>query len=112
MKLNRIITFLFLLLILGQWYLLREGRHTLHELEQQRLQSLQRIDSLVSVNDSIDFYSDALITQVDSLTGELILDEKQLQRVRNEYKKRIDSLGKLSSSELSEYFTNRYEDRY
>ena len=112
MKLNRIISILFLLLIIGQWYLLRQGRTTLHELEQQRQRSIERIDSLSIVNDSIDMYSDLLINQVDSLTGELILDEKQLQRVKNDYKKRVDSLSKLSATELSEYFTNRYEDRY
>lgn len=112
MKLNRVITFLFLLLLVGQWYLLRQGRVTLNELEEQRQRSLERIDSLYNVNDSIDLYSDLLIDQVDSLSGELILDEKQLQRVKNDYKKRVDSLSKLSATELSEYFTNRYQDRY
>lgn len=106
--LRKIIVFLFALIIIAQMYLLREGRVTLKELQTLKEASEQRVDSLRVVNDSLDIFTDVLIIQVDSLGKEIDTDEKQLQRIKNDYKKRIDSISKLSSNELTEYFSNRY----
>ena len=89
-------------------YFLREGRKTLTELQELKELSEQRVDSLRVVNDSLDIFTDVLIVQVDSLGKEIDTDEKQLQRIKNDYKKRIDSISRLSSNELTEYFSNRY----
>ena len=106
--LRKIIVFLFALIIIAQMYLLREDRVTLKELQTLKEASEQRVDSLRVVNDSLDIFTDVLIIQVDSLGKEIDTDEKQLQRIKNDYKKRIDSISKLSSNELTEYFSNRY----
>lgn len=106
--LKKAITFVLILIIIGQLYLLRQGRATLSELEDLKHQAECRIDSLSTANDSLDVFTDVLITQVDSLAEEIIHDEKQLQRIKHDYKKRIDSISKLSSNELTEYFSNRY----
>ena len=106
--LKKAITFVLILIIIGQLYLLRQGRATLSELEDLKHQAELRIDSLSTANDSLDVFTDVLITQVDSLAEEIIHDEKQLQRIKHDYKKRIDSISKLSSNELTEYFSNRY----
>ena len=108
--LRRISLLIFAVIIVGQLYLLREGRKTLTELEKLKELSEQRVDSLRLANDSIDIFTDVLVLQVDSLGREINADEKQLQKIKNDYKKRIDSISKLSSNELTEYFSNRYNN--
>jgi ribosome recycling factor len=108
--LKRIILLIFAIIIVGQLYLLREGRKTMNELEKLKELSEQRVDSLRLANDSIDIFTDVLVLQVDSLGREINADEKQLQKIKNDYKKRIDSISKLSSNELTEYFSNRYNN--
>jgi ribosome recycling factor len=82
----------------------------MNELEKLKELSEQRVDSLRLANDSIDIFTDVLVLQVDSLGREINADEKQLQKIKNDYKKRIDSISKLSSNELTEYFSNRYNN--
>ena len=101
---------IFAVIIVGQLYLLREGRKTLTELENLKELSEQKVDSLRLANDSLDIFTDVLVVQVDSLGREINADEKQLQKIKNDYKKRIDSISKLSSNELTEYFSNRYNN--
>jgi ribosome recycling factor len=108
--LKRIILLIFAIIIVCQLYLLREGRKTMNELEKLKELSEQRVDSLRLANDSIDIFTDVLVLQVDSLGKEINADEKQLQKIKNDYKKRIDSISKLSSNELTEYFSNRYNN--
>jgi hypothetical protein len=108
--LRRIILLIFAIIIVGQLYLLREGRKSMNELEKLKELSEQRVDSLRLANDSIDIFTDVLVLQVDSLGREINADEKQLQKIKNDYKKRIDSISKLSSNELTEYFSNRYNN--
>jgi ribosome recycling factor len=108
--LRRISLLIFAVIIVGQLYLLREGRKTLTELENLKELSEQKVDSLRLANDSLDIFTDVLIVQVDSLGREINADEKQLQKIKNDYKKRIDSISKLSSNELTEYFSNRYNN--
>jgi ribosome recycling factor len=108
--LKRIILLIFAVIIVGQLYLLREGRKTMNELEKLKELSEQKVDSLRLANDSIDIFTDVLVLQVDSLGREINADEKQLQKIKNDYKKRIDSISKLSSNELTEYFSNRYNN--
>ncbi len=108
--LRRISLLIFAVIIVGQLYLLREGRKTLTELEKLKELSEQRVDSLRLANDSLDIFTDVLVVQVDSLGREINADEKQLQKIKNDYKKRIDSISKLSSNELTAYFSNRYNN--
>jgi ribosome recycling factor len=108
--LRRISLLIFAVIIVGQLYLLREGRKTLTELENLKELSEQKVDSLRLANDSLDIFTDVLVAQVDSLGREINADEKQLQKIKNDYKKRIDSISKLSSNELTEYFSNRYNN--
>ena len=108
--LRRISLLIFAVIIIGQLYLLREGRKTLTELENLKELSEQKVDSLRLANDSLDIFTDVLVVQVDSLGREINADEKQLQKIKNDYKKRIDSISKLSSNELTEYFSNRYNN--
>jgi cell division protein FtsB len=108
--LRKIIVSLFALIIIAQMYLLREGRATLKELQALKEASEQRVDSLRVVNDSLDVFTDVLLVQVDSLGEEINADEKQLERIKHDYKKRIDSISKLSTNELTEYFSNRYNN--
>lgn len=108
--LRKIIVSLFALIIIAQMYLLREGRATLKELQAVKEASEQRVDSLRVVNDSLDVFTNVILVQVDSLDEEINADKKQLEKIKHDYKKRIDSISKLSTNELTEYFSNRYNN--
>jgi hypothetical protein len=108
--LKKIIVFLFVLIILVQIYLLRSGAKTINELQTLKEQAEQRVDSLRFSNDSLNIVTDYLFIQLDSVGEEINKDEKQLENIKNDYKKRIDYISKLSSNELTEYFSNRYNN--
>lgn len=108
--LRKIIVFAFVLIILVQIYLLRSSSKTMNELQTLKEQAEQRVDSLRLTNDSLNVVTNYLFIQLDSLGEEINEDEKQLDKIKNDYKKRIDYISKLSSNELTEYLSNRYND--
>ena len=108
--LRKIIVFAFVLIILVQIYLLRSSSKTMNELQTLKEQAEQRVDSLRLSNDSLNVVTDYLFIQLDSLDEEINEDEKQLEKIKNDYKKRIDYISKLSGNELTEYLSNRYND--
>lgn len=108
--LKKIIVFAFVLIILVQIYLLRSSSKTMNELQTLKEQAEQRVDSLRLTNDSLNVVTNYLFIQLDSLGEEINEDEKQLDKIKNDYKKRIDYISKLSSNELTEYLSNRYND--
>ena len=108
--LKKIIVFSVVLIILVQIYLLRSSSKTMNELQTLKEQAEQRVDSLRLSNDSLNVVTDYLFIQLDSLDEEINEDEKQLEKIKNDYKKRIDYISKLSSNELTEYLSNRYND--
>lgn len=108
--LKKIIVFSVVLIILVQIYLLRSSSKTMNELQTLKEQAEQRVDSLRLSNDSLNVVTDYLFIQLDSLDEEINEDEKQLEKIKNDYKKRIDYISKLSGNELTEYLSNRYND--
>ena len=109
--LKKIIVFSVVLIILVQIYLLRSSAKTMNELQTLKEQAEQRVDSLRFSNDSLNIVTDYLFIQLDSIDKEINKDEKQLENIKNDYKKRIDYISKLSSNELTEYLSNRYNDK-
>lgn len=108
--LKKIIVFSFILIILAQIYLLRSNMKAMNELHTLKEQAEQRVDSLRLTNDSLNVVTNYLFIQLDSLGEEINEDKKQLDKIKNDYKKRIDYISKLSSNELTEYLSNRYND--
>lgn len=108
--LKKIIVFSFILIILAQIYLLRSNMKAMNELQTLKQQAEQRVDSLRITNDSLNVVTDCLFIRLDSLTEEINKDENQLDKIKNDYKKRIDYINKLSSNELTEYLSNRYNN--
>lgn len=109
--LKKIIVFSFILIILAQIYLLRSNMKAMNELQTLKQQAEQRVDSLRITNDSLNVVTNCLFIRLDSLTEEINKDENQLDKIKNDYKKRIDYINKLSSNELTEYLSNRYNDK-
>jgi len=108
--LKKIIVFSVVLIILVQIYLLRSSAKTMNKLQTLKEQAEQRVDSLRFSNDSLNIVTNYLFIQLDSIGEEINKDEKQLENIKNDYKKRIDYISKLSSNELTEYLSNRYND--
>lgn len=66
------------------------------------------IDSLQNHITLLDIENDILQSKVDSAFAALDLEEEKRKQERDAFDQKIASLNKLSASELSSYFTDRY----
>lgn len=82
-----------------------------NQLKEQKTASQERILSLEGKIKKIELINQNLLLKNDSLTYRLEVESKQREKNKKDYEKRIADLTSASSTELSEYFTNRYRTR-
>lgn len=80
------------------------------ELENQRLESEKREDSLKTLVFSLENEAIRLQNKADSTLKALELEEVKRKNEKNEFNKKMDQLGKLSTTELASYFAKRYNN--
>ena len=78
------------------------------KLEAYIIESEARVDSLENHITLLDIENDMLQLQVDSALAAIDIEEEKRKQQRDAYDRKIASLSKLSASELSSYFTERY----
>lgn len=66
------------------------------------------VDSLQNHITLLDIENDMLQLKVDSALAALDVEEEKRKQERDAFDRKIASLSKLSASELSSYFTDRY----
>ena len=66
------------------------------------------VDSLQNHITLLDIENDILQSKVDSAFAALGVEEEKRKQERDAFDRKIASLSKLSASELSSYFTDRY----
>lgn len=78
------------------------------KLEAYIIESEAKVDSLQNHITLLDIENDILQSRVDSAFAALDLEEEKRKQERDAFNKKIARLSKLSASELSSYFTDRY----
>lgn len=78
------------------------------KLEAYIVKSEAVVDSLQNYITLLDIENDILQSKVDSAFAALDLEEEKRKQERYAFDQKIAELSKLSASELSSYFTNRY----
>ena len=78
------------------------------KLEAYIVESEAKVDSLENHITLLDIENDMLQLQVDSALAAIDIEEEKRKQQRDAYDRKIASLSKLSASELSSYFTERY----
>lgn len=78
------------------------------KLEAYVVKSEAVIDSLQNHITLLDIENDILQSKVDSAFAALDLEEEKRKQERDAFDQKIAELSKLSASELSSYFTDRY----
>jgi hypothetical protein len=75
-------------------------------------------DKALDIIDSLDIYNDSLAIRVvelsrvsDSLQNSITIEKQKLKNEKNEHKKKLAELGKLSTAELPGYFSKRYNSK-
>ena len=71
-------------------------------------ESEARVDSLQNHITLLDIENDMLQLKVDSALAALDVEEEKRKQERDAFDRKIAKLNKLSASELSSYFTERY----
>lgn len=78
------------------------------ELDAYIAKSQATVDSLENHITLLDIENDMLQLQVDSALAALDVEEEKRKQERDAFNRKIAQLNKLSASELSSYFTERY----
>ena len=78
------------------------------KLEAYIIESEARVDSLENHITLLDIENDMLQLQVDSALAAIDIEEEKRKQQKDAFNRKIASLSKLSASELSSYFTERY----
>lgn len=78
------------------------------KLEAYIAESEAKVDSLQNHITLLDIENDMLQAKVDSAFAALDIEEEKRKQERDAFEKKIASLSKLSASELTSYFTDRY----
>ena len=78
------------------------------KLEAYIIESEAKVDSLQNHITLLDIENDILQSRVDSAFAALDLEEEKRKQERDAFNKKIARLSRLSASELSSYFTDRY----
>ena len=70
--------------------------------------SARRKDKLIelgSLNDNIISLNDSLHVLQDNI----LVKEAKIEKLKNDYAKKIDNINNFTSNDVTKYFTNRYE---
>ena len=86
--------------------LIHDKRKT--ELDAYMAKSQAVVDSLENHITLLDIENDMLQLQVDSALAAIGVEEEKRKQERDAFNRKISKLSKLSTSELSSYFTERY----
>ena len=78
------------------------------ELDAYMAKSQAVVDSLENHITLLDIENDMLQLQVDSALAAIGIEEEKRKQQRDAFDRKIAKLNKLSASELSSYFTERY----
>ena len=78
------------------------------KLEAYIVESEAKVDSLENHITLLDIENDMLQLQVDSALAAIDIEEEKRKQQKDAFNRKIASLSKLSASELSSYFTERY----
>ena len=78
------------------------------KLEAYIAESEAKVDSLQNHITLLDIENDMLQLKVDSALAALDVEEEKRKQERDAFDRKIAKLNKLSASELSSYFTERY----
>lgn len=78
------------------------------KLEAYIAESEAKVDSLQNHITLLDIENDLLQDKVDSAYAALVAEEEKRKQERDAFDKKIAELSKLSPSELTSYFANRY----
>ena len=78
------------------------------ELDAYMAKSQAVVDSLENHITLLDIENDMLQSQVDSALAAIGVEEEKRKQERDAFDRKIAKLSKLSTSELSSYFTERY----
>jgi hypothetical protein len=78
------------------------------ELDAYMAKSQAVVDSLENHITLLDIENDMLQLQVDSALAAIGVEEEKRKQERDAFNRKISKLSKLSTSELSSYFTERY----
>ena len=78
------------------------------KLEAYIIESEARVDSLQNHITLLDIENSMLQEKVDSAFAALDVEEEKRKQERDAFNRKIANLSKLSASELSSYFTERY----
>jgi hypothetical protein len=78
------------------------------ELDAYMAKSQAVVDSLENHITLLDIENDMLQLQVDSALAAIDVEEEKRKQERDAFDRKIANLSKLSTSELSSYFTERY----
>ena len=78
------------------------------ELDAYMAKSQAVVDSLENHITLLDIENDMLQSQVDSALAAIGVEEEKRKQERDAFNRKISELSKLTPSELTSYFTNRY----
>jgi len=113
-KVTLILIAIIILMSIGLTYMFMSGSD--HEIMIQDKQLQQRVDSLTveiekvqserqSLNDNIISLNDSLHVLQDNI----LVKEAKIEKLKNDYAKKIDNINNFTSNDVTKYFTNRYE---
>jgi len=78
------------------------------ELDAYMAESEAKVDSLNNHITILNLENDLLQAQIDSAYAALDVEEEKRKQERDAFNRKISELSKLTPSELTSYFTNRY----
>ena len=113
-KVTLILIAIIILMSIGLTYMFMSGSD--HEIMIQDKQLQQRVDSLTVEIEKVQIerqlLDDNIISLNDSLhvlQDNILVKEAKIEKLKNDYAKKIDNINNFTSNDVTKYFTNRYE---
>ena len=113
-KVTLILIAIIILMSIGLTYMFMSGSD--HEIMIQDKQLQQRVDSLTTeikkVQIERQLLDDNIISLNDSLhvlQDNILVKEAKIEKLKDDYAKKIDNINNFTSNDVTKYFTNRYE---
>ena len=113
-KITLILVAIIILMSIGLTYMFMSRSD--HEIIIQDKQLQQRVDSLTTeikkVQSERQLLDDNIISLNDSLhvlQNNILVKEAKIEKLKNDYTKKIDNINNFTSNDVTKYFTNRYE---
>ena len=113
-KVTLILIAIIILMSIGLTYMFMAGSD--HEIMIQDKQLQQRVDSLTVEIEKVQIerqlLDDNIISLNDSLhvlQDNILVKEAKIEKLKNDYAKKIDNINNFTSNDVTKYFTNRYE---